>query len=49
MTKFGKPQLKHVPYDASMTVVMEEELVVAVAPVGTECLVARSMPVKATC
>jgi hypothetical protein len=49
LTKFGKPQLKHVAYGASTIVVVVEEPVVAAAPVGMECLAARSMPMNATC
>jgi hypothetical protein len=57
LIKFDKPQLKHVPYGASMSamavvvvVAMAVVVVVAVAaPVKMKCLAARSMHVNATC
>jgi hypothetical protein len=47
--QFDKRRLKHVPYGASMTAVAVVAIVAAVAPVGMECLAARTMHVKATC
>jgi hypothetical protein len=44
-----KPQLKHVPYGTSTSAVAVEEPVAAAAPVGTECLAIRSMPVNTNC
>ena len=49
LTKFDKPQLKHVPYGASMTAVIVVAIVAVAAPVGMECLAARSMHMNATC
>jgi hypothetical protein len=49
LTKFDKPQVKHVTYGASTHVVVVEEPVVAAAPVEMECLDVESMPVNATC
>jgi hypothetical protein len=46
---FVKPQLKHVPYGASTSVVAAVAIVVATALVGIECLAAGSIPVNATC
>jgi hypothetical protein len=46
---FGKPQLKHVPYGASMIAVVVVAVVAAAAPVGMECLATGTMPVNATC
>jgi hypothetical protein len=46
---FGKSQLKHVPYGASMSAVAVEAVVAATAPVGMECLAVGSMHVNATC
>jgi hypothetical protein len=46
---FGKPQLKHVPYGASMNVVVLVAIVAAAAPMRIECLATGSVPVNATC
>jgi hypothetical protein len=45
LTKFGKPQLKHVPNGASALA----EPVAVSAPMGMECLAVQNMPVNATC
>jgi hypothetical protein len=44
-----EPQLKHIPYGASTSVVAVVSVVVVDAPVGRECHVAGSMHVNATC
>jgi hypothetical protein len=49
LPKFDKPQLKHVPYGASMIVVAVVAVVAATAPLGMECIAAGTMPVNATC
>jgi hypothetical protein len=49
LTKFGKPKLKHVLYAAYTSAVAMVVVVAVAAPVGMECLAARSVPMNVTC